>query len=242
MYLSRVYRELGREAESEKAFAASEAMRKADAEATERGVACDNDLRIQSQTIAMRTCGALFDPHDAEKLDLLGRLYGQHGMYELGLEPLKVAVSLDPDSYEIQHNLGLTYFRLGKFRDAVVPLEEAVRLRPEFFGSNALLGASLLAIGEEARSLPPLRQAHGSHPKDQEVAHMLYSATTTLARGLIKERKYSESVVLLQEAATIFPDQPEAHTLLAEAFSGLGRTEEAQKEKRAAQQLSGSGS
>jgi Flp pilus assembly protein TadD len=241
-YLGRVYHQLGRESESEQAIAAAEAMRKADAEATEQGVACDNDLRTKPLPAATQTCGVLYDVHDAEKLDLLGRLYGQHGMYDLGLEPLKIAVALDPDSYEIQHNLGLTYFRLGKFQEAVGPLEVAVKLRPEFFGSNAVLGASLLAVGEPAQSLAPLRQAHHSHPDDQEVAHMLYSASTAVARDLLKEQKYSECVPVLQEAAAISPNQPEAHLLLAEAFSHLGRNEEAAKEKEAAQHLSGSGS
>ena len=81
-YLGRVYHQLGQEPESKKAFATAEAMRKADAEATEQGVACDNDLLTKPLTTATRTCSALFDPHDAEKLDLLGRLYGQNGKFD----------------------------------------------------------------------------------------------------------------------------------------------------------------
>jgi len=101
---------------------------------------------------AQPACDQLFDPNDPDRLNTLGRLYGQHGHFAEAVRPLEEAARLDRDSSETQHNLGLTYFRLRRYAEARAALEQAVALRPDFFGSNGLLGATLYALGEDDAS------------------------------------------------------------------------------------------
>jgi len=112
----------------------------------------------------------MFDPNDPEKLTLLGQLLGEGGAFDLAIDPLQRAVSLDPNSFEAWHDLGLTYFRLHKYAEARGPLEKAVALRPNFYGSVVLLGGTLYMLGDDAAALPVLERALRLKPSDAETA------------------------------------------------------------------------
>lgn len=139
--------------------------------------ACTDALRAQSPT-AHDVCQKMFDPNDPEKLTLLGQLYGEAGVFQPAIEPLKRAVQLDPKSYEAWHDLGLTYFRLQQYKDAREPLEKAVALQPEAYGSVVMLGATLYMLGDDAAALPVLEKAHRLNPSDAQTESVLEKLRT----------------------------------------------------------------
>lgn len=135
--------------------------------------ACSEALRLQPLSAAHEICQRMFDPNDPEKLTLLGELYGDAGAFADALIPLKLAVQLDPGSFEAWHNLGLSYFRLKQYQDARAPLEHAVRLHPDSYGSVVLLGATLYMLGDDAAALPVLEHARQLNPADAQTAAVL---------------------------------------------------------------------
>src|SRR5437764_12511596 len=102
--LGLLYRAMGRQEESEKAFARSSELHKQDVVATEQALACGRSLDTQPLAEARQACQKLLDPDDVAKLVSLGVLYGQHGDYAEALEPFRLAAEADPDHYEMQYN------------------------------------------------------------------------------------------------------------------------------------------
>jgi len=141
---------------------------------TEKNVRdCSSALQTEPLATAREVCHLIYDPNDADKLTLLGQLFGDSRAFAEALEPLKRAVQLDPNSFEAWHNLGVTYFRLNQFKEARAPLEKAAALRPEFYGSVVLLGATLYMLGDDAAALPVLERAHRLNPADAQTAAVL---------------------------------------------------------------------
>lgn len=171
--LGRAYSSSGREQDATREYELYTRLRD-EHKNTEKDVRdCVDSLRNHSSNASRDICRRIFDPNDADKLTLLGQLFGDAGAFGDALDPLKRAVQLDPKSFEAWHNLGVTYFRLERYEDARTPLETAVKLRPEFYGSVVLLGATLYMLGDDDAALPVLEHAHRLNPADAQTADVL---------------------------------------------------------------------
>ena len=166
-------------------------------------------------------------------------IYGQQEHYAESIEPFKEAVGLDPDSFEIQHNLGLSYFRLKRYAEARRPLEKAVALRPDFFPSNALLGATLFVLKEDELAYPVLAHAHRLNSQDLDTSGILFKVAVLLAQKRFLQKKYADALTFLHKAVELRPDQAELHRRMSELYALLGRPSLAEREKRQAEDLSG---
>ena len=171
--LARAYSSGGHEQEANREYELYSQL-KDEHKNTEKDVReCTSALRTEALAAARETCHRIYDPNDADKLTLLGQLFGDAGAFAEALDPLKRAVQLDPNSFEAWHNLGVTYFRLNQYKEASAPLEKAVALRPEFYGSVVLLGATLYMLGDDAAALPVLERAHRLNPTDAQTTAVL---------------------------------------------------------------------
>ena len=171
--LARAYSSGGHEQEANREYELYSQLRD-EHKNTEKDVRdCASALRTEPLADAREVCHRIYDPNDADKLTLLGQLFGDVGAFGEALEPLNRAVQLDPSSFEAWHNLGVTYFRLNQYKEARAPLEKAVALRPEFYGSVVLLGAALYMLGDDAAALPVLERAHRLNPADAQTAGVL---------------------------------------------------------------------
>lgn len=171
--LARAYSSGGHEQEANREYGFYTQLRD-EHKNTEKDVRdCTSALRTEPPAAAREVCRRIYDPNDADKLTLLGQLFGDAGAFAEALEPLNRAVQLDPNSFEAWHNLGVTYFRLNRYKEARAPLEKAVALRPEFYGSVVLLGATLYMLGDDAAALPVLERAHRLNPNDAQTAAVL---------------------------------------------------------------------
>ncbi|HWR52376.1 MAG TPA: tetratricopeptide repeat protein [Bryobacteraceae bacterium] len=171
--LARAYSSTGRDAEAKREYDLYTELRDGHKSTEKQARACTEALRTRPPGEARETCRQMLDPNDAEKLTLLGQLFGDAGKFFEALEPLDRAVKLDPGSFEAWHNLGLTYFRLERYGEARAPLQTAVKLRPEFYGSVVLLGAALYMLGDDAAALPVLERAVRLNPADAQTAAIL---------------------------------------------------------------------
>jgi len=167
--LARAYSSAGREQDADREYALYTRFQNEHKGTEKQARDCTEALRAQAAA-AREVCYGMFDPNDPEKLTLLGQLLGEGGAFDLAIDPLQRAVSLDPNSFEAWHDLGLTYFRLHKYAEARGPLEKAVALRPNFYGSVVLLGGTLYMLGDDAAALPVLERALRLKPSDAETA------------------------------------------------------------------------
>jgi len=171
--LARAYSSGGREKEAAREYELYSQLRDEHKSTEKDARDCASALRTGPPAGARDVCHHIYDPNDADKLTLLGQLFGDAGAFTDAVDPLTRAVQLDPNSFEAWHNLGVTYFRLNQYKEARGPLEKAVALRPEFYGSVVLLGATLYMLGDDAAALPVLERAHRLNPADAQTAAVL---------------------------------------------------------------------
>jgi Flp pilus assembly protein TadD len=171
--LARAYSSLGREKDAERELGLYTQFRNEHKNTEKETRDCSGALQTGPLAAARDTCHRMFDPNDPEKLTLLGQLFGDAGAFAEAIDPLKIAVQIDPKSFEAWHNLGVTYFRLQRYGEARAPLEKAVALRPEFYSSVVLLGATLYMLGDDDAALPVLEHALRLNPADRQTAAVL---------------------------------------------------------------------
>jgi Flp pilus assembly protein TadD len=239
--LGTLYNEAGRKDEAQKAFARSDRLRQRDAEVDRIRLECNQKLDHGSLDDARAVCEQLFDPSDADKLTMLGTLYGSHGHFEEALKPLRRAAGLNPNSPQMQYNLAFDYVRLNRFEDARGPLAKALQRWPDLFPLNALYGAVLYNLGQVRPAYEALQHAHELNPQDPGASDSLYQVTLSLAQRSLTGEDYTNSQRYLAEAVQLRPQEPEPHRLLAEIYEATGRQAEAEEERRQAEQLSTTG-
>ena len=235
--LGLVYRKQGREEEARKAMFLSSELRRRAADESRLRVECGRKLDEGPRNEARAFCQQLYDPDSAEKLTMLGTLYGQHGDLEAALEPLQRAAELAPQAPQMQYNLAFTYYRLNRFAEARTPLARAVERWPDIFQLNSLYGAVLLKLGEDGPACEALRRAHQLNPLDSGTANLLYVTLLGLGRKSQAASEYSGALRYFDEAAKLYPADPEPHRSLAEVYRLSGHPAEAAAEQQQADRL-----
>ena len=236
-----LYQRQGRKAESEKAVATAAELRQKDAATSKLRVDCAQKLAAGTVAEARQVCEQLFDSNDSTKLTMLGTLYGARGDYEDALRPLCRAAELNPKSPQTEYNLALVYFRVSRFAEARAALEPVAKLWPDLVEINALLGAALYKLGEHPEAYQVLRRAHDLDPQDPATAGMLFESAMTLAEKSLASRQYRASENYLNQAARLYPDDPEPHRRLVKVYRADGRSLDAADEQRRFQSLSAGG-
>jgi tetratricopeptide (TPR) repeat protein len=235
--LGLLYSSTGRKEEAQEAYSKSEQLRQRDAQADKLKLDCKQRLDQGPLDAARLICDQLFDPDDAQKLTMLGTIYGQHGLYKEALRPLRRAAELNPSSPQMQYNLAFDYFQLNRYAEAREPLTKAVARWPDLYPLNALLGAVLYKLGEELSAYDALHRAHELNPRDPVTADILYRVALSLAKKNLTSKQYVASLGYLSEAARLRPQEPEPHRLLAQIYEVMGQQAEAAEERRQLKRL-----
>jgi tetratricopeptide (TPR) repeat protein len=171
--LGRVYAVTERNEDADREFEIYRKVRETQRFVEQEGHACMDALRAQPVARAREVCQRIADPNDSRRMLLLGQLYAGSGAFAEAVEPLRVAVKLDPGSFDAWHNLGRSLFWLRRYQEAVPPLQKAAALNPNFFDTLNLLAAALHALGDDAVALPILERAHTLNPGDASVTSAL---------------------------------------------------------------------
>jgi len=185
--LGRVYTLAGRIEDGDREFEIYRKLRETQRFVEEEGHACMEALRIQPISRAREVCQRIADPNDSRRMLLLGHLYADRGAFAEAIEPLRVAVKLDPGLFDAWHNLGQSLYWLRRYQEAVPALRKAVSLNPDFFDTLNLLAAALHGLGDDAEALPLLERAHNLNPGDAAVTSALERM-----RAARKEKKRSQ--------------------------------------------------
>ena len=220
--LAMVYRKQGREEEAKKEFAESADLRRRDTDESALRTECAQKLDAGPRAEARALCQRLYDPDDAERLTMLGTIYGQHGDLEAALEPLRRAAELAPERPQMQYNLAFTYYQMGRFEEARAPITKAAERWPDIFQLNLLYGSVLAKLGDDLAAYQALARAHELNLQDARAADLLYRATLALARKSLAARQYPDALRYFGEAAKLRPADPEPHKAMADIYTLTG--------------------
>ena len=196
---------------------------------------------------------AMFDVEDAryqEAIPLLDRVLAdapdmpvanmQYGMaqarlknYEKALAPLEKAVKLLPDNGMGHYELGLALFETGDWKGAAPQFEAAVERAPRWADAHFSLAAVYARIDRVPEAMTELDTTLNLSPDH-------YRANLLRGRILFLQGNPVAALANLQKAVQVQPDSREAHLFLADAYAQLGREADAQRERAAARQISGS--
>ena len=236
--LGLIYRKESKEAEAKKAVDVSEELRRRDDTESRLISDCGKKLEQGPREEARAVCEKLYDPDDTDKLTELGTIYAQHGDFEAALPVLRRAAELAPQSPIMQYNLARLYYDMNQYENAQPPLADATKRWPDLFPLNALYGAVLYKLNDYQAAYETLRHARQLNPQDATTADLLYLSALQLGRKRREAKEYTEALRYLQEAATMKPQEPAPHRSMAEVYSDLGRTKQAEDEQRESDRLS----
>jgi Flp pilus assembly protein TadD len=238
--LGLVYRKEGKEEDAKKSVELSEELRRRDDTESRLISDCGKKLEQGPREEAHAVCDKLYDPDNTDKLTELGTIYAQHGDFDAALPVLLRAAELAPQSPIMQYNLAHLYYDMNQYENARVPLADATKRWPDLFPLSALYAAVLYKLSEFQPAYETLRHARQLNPQDTSTADLLYLSALQLGRKRREEKQYAEALRYLQEAASMKPQEPAPHLSMADVYSDLGRTKQAQDEHREAERLSSS--
>jgi tetratricopeptide (TPR) repeat protein len=177
---------------------------------------------------------------------------------------LEQIIAKNPTS-QLYFNLGSQLMHKNDFKGAVPALRKALEMDPENDGTRFMLGKSLLATQDyqgtilvlealiakvpnavEAHSYLQLAYAQTNRPADavKECNIVLQynpddpGSYLILGQSLARTGDADDGIVALKKAASLNPADPTAHAWLADIYTQVGRTADAERERAEAKRLS----
>jgi choline-sulfatase len=183
-------------------------------------MATENDEPAKARTSLEKLLE--LDDKSAIALSQLGHLEITSGNYNKALEYLRRAHELRPE----EAAAALDYARaLELNRDlagACDILQASLKLNPNQFSVRLLLGQIYFRSGDTKAAQDQLEAAALMQPENVE-------ARTSLSKVLISQKKFADVVELLEPLAKSSTDNPDVFESLAQAYTGLGRLEDARR-------------
>jgi tetratricopeptide (TPR) repeat protein len=235
--LGLVYRKQGREEEAQKVIAQSNEQRQRDSAESKLRLECAMKLDQGPREAAHALCEQLYDPDNADKLTVLGTIYGQHGDPEAALKPLQRAAELSPQSPQMQYNLALAYYQLNRLPDARAALADSAKRWPDMFQIMSLYGTVLAKVGNDEEAYQALSHAHDLNPEDSATSDLLFLSILKLGYKKGESGDFPESLRYFKEAAKLRPQEAEPHRGLAAVYGSTNKPELAAAEEQEADRL-----
>jgi arylsulfatase A-like enzyme/Flp pilus assembly protein TadD len=172
------------------------------------------------------------NPKSPTALRDLGELELHASDYAKAAKHLKSAMEVRPDDASVAFHLGQALEKVHDLTGARDALETSLKLLPGRFQARLLLGQVYLGLKDTKAA------------EDQfEAALLLQSSSLDaqlgLARARIGEGNFDEALRQLEPLSRTQPKNPEVFDLLAQGYTGLGKTLEAQRAESRAKVLRG---
>jgi tetratricopeptide (TPR) repeat protein len=152
--------------------------------------------------------------------------------YDKAIAPLQKAVKLMPDNGMGHYELGLALFESGDWKSAAPEFEASVARAPRWADAHFSLAAVYARIDRVPEAMAELDLTLDLSPNH-------YRANLLRGRILSLQGDPASALANLEKAAAAQPDSREAHLFLAEAYTQLGRTVDAQHQRAVADALPG---
>jgi len=160
----------------------------------------------------------------------LGGCYLDKNDYPSAVPELRKAVKLDPGFSHAEMNLGRALMQIGENDEATTAFEHIEKTEPNIVDAHIFL---IVLYGKANRPQDVVKEC-------QAVLRVIpnnFGATMNLGRSLAKLGDLQGAISPLQKAATLEPDRPMPHVVLADVYTRLGRDEDAKHEAAEAERL-----
>ena len=162
----------------------------------------------------------------------LGHLELSSGNYAKAAEYLRQAHELRPENAAVTLDYARALEMNHELEKAREVLQAGLKSNAHDFASRLLLGQIYFASGDMASAMDQLEDAALLQPENLE-------AKTSLARALIRQNKFADVVELLEPLPLSSGNDADVFALLAQAYRGLGRGDDARRAEARAQALRG---
>jgi tetratricopeptide (TPR) repeat protein len=152
--------------------------------------------------------------------------------YPEAIVALRKGLQLMPDSTEVQYELGLALFETGAWQESVPYFEFVAKKRPKFVDAQYSLASVYARVKRVPEAVDLLQQVIQVNPEH-------FRANLLLGRIFTLQGNPLGALSNLEKAAQVQPASQEAHLFLADAYSQLGRSTDAERERALARKLSG---
>lgn len=160
---------------------------------------------------------AAANPKDAVIHDLLGRIYASRGDPK-GIEMLKEAVALQPDSAALRERLGIAMLLGGQQEQAEAEIEAAGRLDPNSRQGKYLLVVTAMRERDFKGALSEAEALRAAYPDDATVLNLLGGIHLAMNAP-------TKAVQSFEEALRLKPDSVAATNNLGQLKAGTGDLE-----------------
>jgi serine/threonine-protein kinase len=168
-------------------------------------------------------------PDSDEAHELLGEILAAQGQRTEALAEIQRAVELRPNYWKHYEALGRAYLNRGETRRAAETYQRIIDLHPESAWGYAMLGTVQLAMGERAEARRNLEHAIQIEPDPEAYSNLGFIA--------YEEGKYQEAADDFKRAVDLQPGEQGNFRNLGDAYSRLGRIDDARAAYRQAAAL-----
>jgi predicted Zn-dependent protease len=155
------------------------------------------------------------NPQSSDAIAGLIHLYMKEKKYSDAEPLLKSALARDPASPALNAQYAALLGAEGRVDDAIVVLEKLRQLKPKDGAVARMLADAYLQAGDTAKADALYAELLASNPNDPELE-------SDRGQVLIREGKYAEALLFLQNAAKIRQDDPDTWSGIAFAASKTG--------------------
>jgi Flp pilus assembly protein TadD len=168
-------------------------------------------------------------PNDAAAHRDLGLTYEEQGADEVAYAELVIALLIDPADVASLTALGRLHIAAGDYARAVETLQRAVSFAPQYGAAVQALGTALMRSGRAEDGRKRLDEAMRLHFFSVDEQRRLRKAAALIddAEIHMRERRYSEAVILWQRALQLESMNAAMHVRLGEALAATKRYVEA---------------
>jgi len=189
-------------------------------------------LHTQNYDDARRSFAQMYGvpPDSAQAHLFLARMLLRQGYDPIAEQNALRAAAMDPKLPLVHYLLGEFYLYKSDVQKAIEEFETEQKLNPAYAGTYDRLGDSYSRLNRYDDAQRALQRA------------ILLDATATgpyilMGKVLIKKKDFASAASYLEKALRMDPSNYMSHHLMGEAYRGLGRTADAERELKKAEEL-----
>ena len=160
------------------------------------------------------------DPHNPDVYGQLGLVYEANELWHDANAVFSLAVELAPDNRFFRLHLAIAAHETGDFETEQHEIKRLVERYPDFAAAQHRYGQQMLESGKLAEAEAAFQTVNQQRPKACE-------GFVGLADVRLRQNKPAEAAKLLEQAIQIDKEYQVAHFLLGNAYSQMGRQNEA---------------
>ena len=165
-------------------------------------------------------------PTSEEATRLLGRVLMRQGKIDEGLAQFHKAMAIRPNSVTLHTEMGLALYNASRYKEALDAFEKAITLAPNSSGALTQAGTAAQALGDNAKALSFFERATAIQPRAETFSNM---GTIYYGQG-----EFAKAANAYEAALLIRPLSALTHRNLGDAYTRLGRKDDALKAYRQA--------